>query len=352
MNDDLGSPALRLDRTTLDWVIFAPARARRPHEFRRPAREQPEEESEPRLCPFCPGNEHLTPPEVYAVRAGTAANAPGWQVRVVPNQFPALRIEESPQHVADNRVFRHMGGCGAHEVIIESPDHDTSLADQPVEQIDWVLRSLQVRFQDLMHDTRFQTILMFKNQGERAGTSLRHPHWQLVASPIVPRRLRLKYEVATEYFDIEGECLYCVLLQEELELKERIVAANEQFVAFVPYAASRPFETWILPRFHQPSFGHIDPATFRPLAELLKKTLLALHNSLEIPDYNLVVQSCARGDEDKSYFLWHIEILPRLTTAAGLELGSGMFINPVRPEEAAEFLRSAVPSSVPASEST
>lgn len=334
-------PELRLDRTTMDWVVFAPSRARRPDEFRQVPRgnEQPPSE---RLCPFCPGNEHLTPPEVFAIRDGTARDGPGWKVRVTPNKFPALRIEENPARLADGPLFRRMGGCGAHEVIIESPDHATPLHRQPLDQIERVLGAFRMRYLDLMRDSRFQAIVIFKNQGERAGTSLTHPHSQLVATPVVPRKLRLKYQVATEYFDVEGACLYCVMLSDELADRERLVAENDQFVSFVPYAAQMPFETWILPRFHQSSFGRIQTSSLRPLADILKKTLLALDLALDPWDYNMVVQSCARGDEDEAYFLWHIELFPRLTTPAGFELGSGMFINPVRPEEAAAYLRDAL----------
>ncbi|MGE5195015.1 MAG: galactose-1-phosphate uridylyltransferase, partial [Deltaproteobacteria bacterium] len=188
-------------------------------------------------------------------------------------------------------------------------------------------------------DLRFQTVIIFKNQGEAAGTSLKHPHWQLIATPVVPRLLRLKYAVATDYFDMTGNCLYCDKLQHELEEKKRILAANDRFVALLPYASHLPFETWILPRAHQASFGLVSTEHFRPLAEILKTVLLKLHRGLENPDFNLTIDTVSRGDEDKSYFLWHIRILPRLTTPAGFELGSGMSINTVLPEEATEYLR-------------
>jgi UDPglucose--hexose-1-phosphate uridylyltransferase len=334
-------PELRLDRTTMDWVVFAPSRARRPDEFRQAPRPAVEP-SDAASCPFCPGNESRTPAEVYAIRDAKGTVPSDWKVRVIPNKFPALRIEESPVRVSDGSLFRRMGGCGAHEVIIESPDHHTTLLEQPVEHVELVLRAFRARYLDLMRDSRFQAIVLFKNQGEKAGTSLTHPHCQLVATPVVPRKLRLTYQVATDYFDAEGTCLYCVLRDEELAARDRMVVENDQFVAFVPYAAQMPFETWILPRAHQASFGRVEVASLRSLADILKKTLRALDCALDPWDYNLVVQSCARGDEDESYFLWHIEIFPRLTTPAGFELGSGMFINPVRPEEAAEFLRASL----------
>jgi UDPglucose--hexose-1-phosphate uridylyltransferase len=288
------------------------------------------------LCPFCPGNEHLAGPEIYARRDPPNA---AWRTRVVANKFPALRIEEDHHRREEGALFRVMGGCGAHEVIIESPDHDRRLAHQPVEQVEAVLGTLQARFNDLMRDARFQTIVVFKNHGEGAGTSLRHPHWQLIATPVVPRLLRLKHAVATDYFDQTGKCLYCVLLEEELACGERIVAQNDLFAAIVPYAAHVPFETWILPKSHQASFGWMPSQQMRPLAGILKTVLQKLHAGLDDPDFNLTINTAPRGDEDKEYFLWHAAIRPRLTTPAGFELGSGMSINPMLPEEAARALR-------------
>jgi UDPglucose--hexose-1-phosphate uridylyltransferase len=258
---------------------------------------------------------------------------------VIPNKFPALRIEADHRHYEEGALFRTMGGCGAHEVVVESPDHERLLAQQPVEQVEALLHTLHVRFNDLMRDARFQTIIVFKNHGEAAGTSLRHPHWQIIATPVVPRLLRLKHAVATDFFDQSGECLYCVLLGEELAAGERIVLQNEHFAAVMPYASHLPFETWILPKAHQSSFGWLPEERLRPLAEILKAVLAKLHAALENPAYNLTINTAPRGDEHKSYFLWHVQILPRLTQPAGFELGSGMSINPVLPEEAARLLR-------------
>jgi UDPglucose--hexose-1-phosphate uridylyltransferase len=232
-----------------------------------------------------------------------------------------------------------MGGCGAHEVVIESPSHTTFLGQQPVEQIELVLRTIHQRYQDLMRDRRFQSIIIFKNHGLGAGTSLRHPHWQIIATPVVPQLSRQRYLTATEFFDRTGECLYCVMVAEELAAAERIVGTNNEFVAFVPYAAHLPFETWIVPRRQQASIDALTPQQFRPLAEILRTMLLKLYAALDNPDFNLMIDMAPRGDEDKEYFQWHIRILPRLSTPAGFELGSGMSINTVLPEDAARFLR-------------
>lgn len=328
---------LRYDPTTSDWVVFAPSRALRPHDGQRYG-EPPAEPAEAlAACPFCPGNESLAPPEIYAVRP-PGAGPSQWQVRVVPNKFPALRIEDDPARREDGPAFRSMGGCGAHEVVIESPDHARSLAQQPVDQIERVLATLQRRHQDLLGDRRFQTVIIFKNHGPGAGTSLRHPHWQLIATPVVPRMLRLKHTLAAEYFDQTGHCLYCDLVEQELSQHKRVLAVNEHFVAIMPFASHVPFETWILPRRQQASFTRVEAGRLLPLAELLKQVLLRLATGLGNPDYNLSIDAVPRTDEEEEYFLWHMRILPRLSTPAGFELGSGMSINTVLPEDAVAFL--------------
>lgn len=322
---------LRFDLTTKDWVIFAPDRSRRPRELEAA---RASSAAPPGPCPFCPGNERLTPAEIYAVRSGDR-----WRVRVVPNRYPVLRIEDEATRYEDGRMFQSMGGCGAHEVIIESPDHDLSLAEQPVEQVELVLATLHARFNDLLRDGRFQTIVVFKNHGETAGTSLRHPHWQLVATPVVPRLLRIKHLVAAEYFDATGHCLYCDILEAESAAKARVIASNDQYVAILPFASHLPFETWILPRHHESSFGRAPRDRLGALATLLKQVLAMLNRSLDNPDFNVTLHTAPRGDEDKKYFLWHLCVLPRLSVPAGFEIGSGMSINTVLPEDAAKHLR-------------
>lgn len=333
---------LRYDMSANDWVIFAPARSLRPNEFTQTGAGNERVDFQAELaCPFCPGREKMTPTEIAAIRDSGLRDGPGWKVRVIPNKFPALRIEEDHRRVQNGPLFRSMGGCGAHEVIIDSPDHNTSLANQPVDQIVNLLRMMQERYNDLMRDTRFQTIVIFKNHGPKAGTSLAHPHCQLIATPVTPKTMRYKLATAAQYFDETGDCLYCAMLSKELEDGRRILDQNAHFVALLPYASHVPFEIWVLPRVRQSSFRWVDPSLLRPLAELLKSILLKLHVGLNDPDFNLTIHTAPRGEEDAEHFMWHIEILPRLMTAAGFELGSGMSINTVLPEVATEFLRSA-----------
>ncbi|MEZ6145343.1 MAG: galactose-1-phosphate uridylyltransferase [Planctomycetaceae bacterium] len=332
-------PHLRFDQTTADWVVFAPLRNLRPHTRSAEVSNRGAAGVDaPSNCPFCPGNEGMTPHEIDAVRAqdGTGTN---WLVRVVPNKFPALQIEEDNRQTQKGDLFRQMGGCGAHEVLIESPQHDAFLGSEPIDHICHVIRMLHSRYCDLMRDTRFQTIVIFKNHGEGAGTSLQHPHWQIIATPVVPRMFRHQYIEATDYFDRTGHSLYEALLDEELKRNERVIVTNDEFVALMPFASHLPFETWVIPRRQQASFRSFQESQIEPLAHILQEILIKLYVGLEDPDFNLTVDTASRGDEDEPFFRWHIRILPRLTTTAGFELGSGMSINTVLPEEAAKFLK-------------
>jgi UDPglucose--hexose-1-phosphate uridylyltransferase len=329
---------LRFDVTTNDWVIFAPERGRRPHEF--PAEAGGESPSAPAACPFCPGNEALASPEVYALRRdGTAPDTPGWSVRVVPNKYPALFPGELLARSTEGTLIQALGGHGAHEVLIESPEHHRFLGHQPVGQIEDVLAVLRDRFNALIRDPQVRMVIPFKNHGERAGISLRHPHGQLIAMPVVPRQLRLEHAVATDYYNRTGNCLYCVLLEEGLSAGRRVLAVNDTYAAVLPYASQVPFEVWVLPRRHRSSFGTVPVEYLRPLAELLGEVLSKLYTALVKPDFNLTINTAPRGDESKAYFLCHIEILPRLVTPAGFETGSGMAINPVLPEGAGGLLQ-------------
>ena len=221
---------LRYDVTTNDWVIYAPARAQRPQPKRPRASSEFEEQG---VCPFCPGNEALTPPEVDADRDGDGR----WRVRVVPNKYPAFEAGTPNQHVQEGPMFRSMGGYGVHEALIESPEHDRTLGHQPAEQVERVLRAVHRRFIEHMRDPRLRAIVVFKNHGRRAGSTLKHPHWQIMATPIAPRLQRLKHAIATEHYDRTGDNLYRRLLEEEHAAQLRVLASNPDFTAVLPYAS-------------------------------------------------------------------------------------------------------------------
>ena len=330
-------PELRTDPISGRLVIIATERAARPTDFKIPAIEV----NDIHRCPFCPGHEDLTPPELYAIREpGIPRNAPGWHVRVVSNKFPALRIEGDTTQ-SRNGLFTRMDGVGAHEVIIETPDHHSHLGLLPVEHVAAVAGAYLHRYRDLDGDPRFQYALLFRNHGRTAGASLSHPHSQLIALPVVPKRAAEEFEASERYFGRNGGCVFCHMIEQELASGQRVVFENERFVAVQPYAARFPFETWLLPKIHSASFGDLAGSEMIPFAEALRTALYALQSCLSNPPYNFIVHTMPYHFRAKHAYHWHIEIMPRLTEVAGFEWGSGFFINPVIPEDAAVYLREA-----------
>jgi UDPglucose--hexose-1-phosphate uridylyltransferase len=329
-------PELRKDPITQRWVIIATERAARPTDFI-PKEEQDLTDRD--RCPFCEGREDQTPPEIFGVRRdGTGPNTPGWRVRVVSNKFPALRIEggTSPTRVG---MFTRMDGVGAHEIIIETPEHDPHLALLPEEQIADVLRAYHQRYEDLDRDERFKYLLLFRNHRRAAGASLSHPHSQLIALPMVPKRIDEELDAAERYFVKQGTCIYCDLVRQEQASGERIVYENDRFVALAPYAARFPFEMWILPKTHMASFGSITGDDIPAMANALKTTLLKLALCLHNPPYNFIVHTAPYEYPRSPAYHWHIEVIPQITRVAGFEWGSGFYINQVAPEHAARYLR-------------
>ncbi len=331
-------PELRQDPATKQWVIIATERAKRPQDFVKsaPSVSLPAFQAN---CPFCPGNESMTPPETLAYRSGGPANGPGWWVRVTPNKFPALIPEGSLSRQATDGFFRKMDGVGRHEVIIETPRHDLSIPTMEDKQVEEILLTYRERYLALREDPRFKLIIIFKNHGPRAGTSLEHPHSQLVAMPIVPLTIRYRFEKAAGHFDDEGTCVYCDILKEGLRARSRLILESDRFATFHPFASRAPFETWIIPKRHQASFSALSMEEAKEFAWVLKRTLLQLYQGLNNPDYNYIIHSAPIKDEQEEYFHWHLQILPRLVTPAGFELGTGMFINTALPEETAAFIR-------------
>jgi UDPglucose--hexose-1-phosphate uridylyltransferase len=243
-------PELRKDPVTGRWVIIATERAKRPHQY-----QKPEEERKGGFCPFCPGNERSTPPEVLSYRpSNTPKDGEGWWLRVVPNKFPALLAEGALKRSGQG-MYDRMTGYGAHEVVIESASHDNTLADLPEEQIEEVVWAFRDRTVELRKDTRMRYILIFKNWGREAGASLEHPHAQIIGLPIVPKRVQEELQGASKYYDYKERCVYCDMIRQELEDNCRIVAENDSFISFMPFASRFPFETWILPKEHTSYFN-------------------------------------------------------------------------------------------------
>ncbi|HPZ39813.1 MAG TPA: galactose-1-phosphate uridylyltransferase [Candidatus Atribacteria bacterium] len=329
-------PEFRKDPVVGRWVIVAEERGTKPYQF---GEGWERESSFP--CVFCPGRESCTPPEVFSIREkDTLPNERGWRVRVVPNRFPAL-LPCEPLHQYIDGFYERMSGFGVHEVIIETPDHYLDLVDLPLEQIEEVLRVYRERMRELGEDPRLRYCLIFKNQGEKAGASLPHAHSQLIATPVIPKKVQEELKRAREFYEEEGKCLFCSLLEEERK-KERLVWEEEGFMAFVPYAARFPYETWILPQRHCAFFSEIEEEEIQSLARILKIALSAIKALLHDPAFNFIlhVAPYPRSSENYAdYYHWHLEILPSLCKMAGFEWGTGFYINPVVPEKAAKALR-------------
>ena len=331
-------PELRQDYATKEWVIIATERAKRPHEFTKGRADPPPLPERDPHCPFCPGNEDKTPPEVFAIRNNTPPDTTGWLVRVIPNKFPALVPDGRPQRSRQGLYLR-MDGTGHHEVVIETPEHHKTLGLLTHKQVEDVVQADRARYQALNADPANELVLIFRNQGERAGTSLVHPHSQIVAMPIVPVPIRRQLYEAERHYDALGRCVFCDIIAYELEVKERIVLDSDQFIAFVPYAARGPFEVHILPKTHQASFGELRDEQVSDFAGVLQTVLRKLYFGLKNPDYNFAIITSPHYSQGEPHFHWHLRILPRLTTPAGFEMGTGMFINVAVPEENAQFLR-------------
>jgi UDPglucose--hexose-1-phosphate uridylyltransferase len=330
-------PELRKDPVTGQWVIISTERRKRPSDFRL---ERPQVVRDA-YCPFCEGREDLTPPEVFAVRPGGGpGNGPGWQVRVVPNKFPALQVEGALDREGDG-MFDRMNGIGAHEVIIETPDHTRTLAAMSEEEIVRVLSVFRQRVRDLKQDVRFRYILLFKNHGGAAGATLEHPHSQLIALPIVPHFVREEIAGARHHFADKERCVFCDILHQELAVGSRLVLENADIVALAPYAPRFPFEAWLLPRRHGSRFEQATQQEYESLARLLKALLTRVNRALDSPSYNLIVHTSPMSEETTEFYHWHLELMPRLAKVAGFEWGTGFYINPTSPEEAARVLRDA-----------
>ena len=332
-------PELRKDPVTGRWVIIATDRARRPTDFIRHT-----VVLKGGFCPFCPGNESKTPPEILAFRHGQGErDKPGWSVRVVPNKYPALGIEGNLDRRADG-MYDRMNGIGAHEVIIETPNHYETFTTMPAKSIENVLGAFRDRIVDLKQDRRFKYILIFKNHGEPAGATLEHPHSQLIALPIVPRHVLEELDGSRQYYDLKERCIFCDIVHEESSDDEaRLVAENRGFVTVSPCASRFPFETCILPRNHEASFENISSGDFASLAQMIRLVIGKMDAVLERPAYNMVLHTAPlAAQEHADYYHWHIELIPKLTKVAGFEWGTGFYINPTSPEEAARYLREAV----------
>jgi UDPglucose--hexose-1-phosphate uridylyltransferase len=324
----------RIDPITGRQIIIAPHRAQRPRQLGASSSRSP---AEP--CPFCAGNEALTPPEIWAMRkAPTLPNSPGWSVRVVPNKYPAV-TPNNPWSGNNDSFYDSHNGVGAHEVIVESPDHVTSLAALGVEQLIDVLGVYRQRMEALRSDPGHRYLLLYKNQGDRAGATLEHIHSQLIGLPTVPSEAAAELSGAAAHYQLTGRCIYCEIVDRETATGARLIVEHEMFIAFCPFAPRFAYETWILPKIHAAIFEASSEQSLVAFGHILNEMLTRINYVLENPPFNFLIHSLPTSLTASSHFHWHLEILPQLSRAAGFELGSGSFINSVAPEAAARLLR-------------
>ncbi|HUL29049.1 MAG TPA: galactose-1-phosphate uridylyltransferase [Thermodesulfobacteriota bacterium] len=315
------------------WVIIATERWERPSDW---AHEQ--RGAQGGFCPLCEGNEDKTPPEVFALRNGTPPNSRGWKLRVVPNKFPALQIEGDLEKQGQG-IYDRMNGIGAHEVIVETSLHQETLATLSVEAVRNVLWAYRERIVDLKRDRRFRYMMVFKNHGSAAGASLEHSHSQIVALPIVPKRVKEEAERTRDYFRQKDRCVFCDMIRQEMKERDRVVCDNQTFVSLAPFASRFPYETWLLPKGHFSSFEQMQMDEYESAARVLAETLRRMDRDLNRPPYNYILHTTPFQGNEEEHYHWHLEIMPKLTKMAGFEWGTGFYINPVRPEEAAERMR-------------
>jgi UDPglucose--hexose-1-phosphate uridylyltransferase len=326
-------PEFRKDPVTGRWVIIATERAKRPAALmleRAPRREG--------FCPFCTGNEAHTPEEVLAYRPGdTARNTPGWWLRVVPNKFPAL-VSDEPVKRSGDGMYDRINGMGVHEVVIETPHHNLHIGEMEIKSVEEILWAYRDRTIEIRKDPRLEYVMIFKNHLREAGASIDHPHSQIIAMPIVPKRVQEELDGAQRYFDYKERCVFCDMIAQEFKDRARVLVENEMFIAFLPYASRFPFECTILPKEHASFFHDIQKNEVTDLAKILRETMARIKHALNDPPFNWILHTSPLHEGENPYYHWHFEIIPKLTRPAGFEWGTGFYINPFSPEEACKML--------------
>lgn len=327
-------PELRKDPILGRWIIIAQERGKRPTDFM-----VEEYKVKGGFCPLCPGHEKTTPDEVlvYGRNEGTA-NSSGWQTRVVPNKYPALVIEGELEKQGEG-LYDRMNGIGAHEVIIENPSHEKTFAALSPEEMIFTFRAFRDRIRDLAQDERFRYVMVFKNFGKAAGASLEHSHSQLVALPIVPRRVSSELEGSLSYYKYKDRCIFCDIIRQEIQQDIRRVCENDYFVTITPYAPRSPFEMWIIPRYHHSNYAAQDENSLQALTDIFSESLRRLDACIPNAPYNFVLHTQPLRSPQLDHYHWHFEIVPKLTSIAGFEWGTGFYINPMPPEETCKYLK-------------
>ncbi|KAJ7971880.1 ADP-glucose phosphorylase [Quillaja saponaria] len=331
------NPELRKDPVTNRWVIFSPARSKRPSDFKsKSPTTNPNQQQQ--QCPFCIGREQECAPEIFRV----PPDSPEWKIRVIENLYPALSRNLEDPFAQTLHPTNHVGGghsilsgFGFHDVVIETPVHSVQLCDLSPEEIGRVFLAHKKRIKQLANHKCIQYAQVFKNHGASAGASMTHSHSQIVALPIIPPTVVARLDGMKEYFDLKRKCFLCESQSEDL-----LIDASTSFISVVPFAASFPFEIWIIPRDHSAHFHELDDEKSADLGSLLKLMLRKMSSQLNDPPFNFMVHTSPLQDfSSQPYVHWFIQIVPQLATVAGFEIGTGCYINPVFPEDAAKVLR-------------
>lgn len=325
----------RQNMATKEWVIIAPERSKRPEDFnkKKVAKKLPEFD---KSCPFCVGNEEKTPPPVYSIIKNG-----DWKLRVVPNKYAALKNNLSPVRKKEGKSERYIKaeGFGIAEVIIETPTHNKTIATMDYSEVRNVVEAYKQRYTEISKNKDISLITIFRNHGAMAGTSLEHPHSQIIATPIVPPHVRDQIFQARTACDTFDTCIYCDMIREEILEEKRIIMETDYFIVFCPYAARSPFETRIIPKQHNCSFESISEEEMDDFSKVLRDALRKIYITLYNPDYNYVIRSSPTDEIDSKHYHWYVVVIPKLTTPAGFEIGSGIYINTTPPEDSARFLR-------------
>ncbi|HZK44470.1 MAG TPA: DUF4931 domain-containing protein [Syntrophomonadaceae bacterium] len=327
-------PELRQDLIRDAWVVIAKDRALKPNDFPINKNEMHFKDTN-HLCPFCVGNEEHTPPEITAYREiKSLPNTPGWTVRTIPNKYSAFSLQRESNEEYDG-INNSCSGIGQHEVVIETPEHGLELHEFDMERINLVYKMLRERYISLAEDGRIKYIQIYKNRGIFAGASLEHSHSQIIALPMVPE----VNKGVSRYYSRNGTCLLCDILQQEQTSKERVVYQGKEFIVICPYASRFAYEVWIIPIQHVQHFGDINDIQLEELVYIIKNILKTIIATLDNPSYNIVINSAPVNMGSEDGYHWFIEVVPRLIVMAGVEIATGIYMNPVAPEIATSLFR-------------
>ncbi|KAK4787138.1 hypothetical protein SAY86_010971 [Trapa natans] len=328
----MASPELRKDVVTGRWVVFSTARSKRPSDFKSKS-PSGSGNSNSQNCPFCVGNEHLCAPQIFRVPPDPSSE---WKIRVIENLYPALDRNLRQRDAQGEESPEVLAGFGFHDVVIEGPAHGVRLSDQSPREVRDVLIAFRTRIKELAAVEEIKYVQVFKNHGASAGASLSHPHCQMIALPIVPPNVSTRLDSMKDHFRQTRQCALCEAPSNKLVINE-----STHFVSFVPFAAIYPFEIWITPRIHSSHFHEIDEDKAADLGSLLKLMLQKISVQLEDPPFNFMIQTTPlrATTSELPYAHWFLQIVPQLSVVGGFELGSGCYINPIFPEDAAELLR-------------